>query len=62
MDLTEFIGYPKNEVLRYLKDNNINYKIIEIDENKFWDTELFVKFEKVDNIYLIYFDKFKLNI
>lgn len=62
MNLNDYIGYPKNEVLEILDTENIKYKIVTIDENKFYDTELFVKFAYINNILTLYFDKFKLNI
>ena len=62
MDLSSFIGYPKEEVLKALDENKIKYEVVEINENKFFDTELFVKFEYINNILTLYFDKFKLNI
>ena len=62
MNLNDYIGYPKDEVLNLLDSNKIEYNIVTIDENKFYDTELFVKFEYINNILTLYFDKFKLNI
>ena len=62
MDLNSLIGYPKEEVLKILDKQNLKYKVVEIQENKFFDTELFVKFEYINNILTLYFDKFKLNI
>ena len=62
MDLNSLIGYPKDEVLKILDKENIKYKVVEFDENNFFDTELFVKVEYINNILTLYFDKFKLNI
>ena len=62
MDLNDYIGYLKEDVINLLNQQNIEYKIVTIDENKFYDTELFVKFEYINNILTLYFDKFKLNI
>lgn len=62
MNLKDYIGYLKEDVIKLLDSQNIEYKIVTIDENKFYDTELFVKFEYINNILTIYFDKFKLNI
>lgn len=62
MDLNSLIGYPKEEVLKSLDENKIKYEVVKINENKFYDTELFVKFEYINNILTLYFDKFKLNI
>ena len=62
MDLSSLIGYPKEEVLIALQKENITYNVIDMCENKFYDTELFVKFEYINNILTLYFDKFKLNI
>jgi len=62
MDLNSLIGYPKEEVLNIVNKLNLKYKVVELDENKYFDTELFVKFEYINNILTLYFDKFKLNI
>lgn len=62
MDLNSLIGYPKEEVIKILKKENIKYEVVILEENKFFDTELFVKFEYINNILTLYFDKFKLNI
>lgn len=62
MDLNSLIGYPKDEVLNFLKKQKIQFNIVDFNENKEYDTELFVKFEYINNILTVYFDKFKLNI
>lgn len=62
MNLNELIGFPKNEVLNLLNKEKIEFEVIDLNENKFYDTELFVKFEYINNILTLYFDKFKLNI
>jgi len=57
---------PENNVpitsLEILENEKIKYKVVEFNENEFFDTELFVKFEYINNILTLYFDKFKLNI
>lgn len=62
MDLNSLIGFPKEKVLQILEKENIKYNVVYICENKFYDTELFVKFEYINNIPTLYFDKFKLDI
>jgi len=62
MDLNSLIGYPKEEVLKILDKQNLKYEVVNFNENNFFDTELFVKFEYINNILTLYFDKFKLNI
>lgn len=56
------IGYPKDEVIEIVEERKINYKVVDFNENSDYDTELFVKFEYINNILTLYFDKFKLNI
>lgn len=63
MDLTGYIGYTKDEVLKILNENNLTYSIVEFEDNKFFDTLLLVKFEQRSNgEYVLYFDRFKLNL
>ena len=56
------IGYPKDEVIEIVEERKINYKVVDFNKNSDYDTELFVKFEYINNILTLYFDKFKLNI
>ena len=62
MELSSLIGFPKDEVIEIVKKQNIKYNVIDLDDNKNFDTELFVKFEYINNILTLYFDKFKLHI
>ena len=62
MKIENFIGYPKNEVLKLLNEEKVEYDIVEFDENKFFDTQLLVKFEYINNKLILYFDKFKLEV
>ena len=62
MELSSLIGFPKDEVIEIVKKQNLKYKVIDLDDNKNFDTELFVKFEYINNILTLYFDKFKLHI
>lgn len=62
MQLEDYIGYPKNELLKMLDAEKISYEIVDFNENKDFDTELFVKFEYINSKLIIYFDKFKFNI
>ncbi len=62
MDLNTLIGFPKEKVLEIINKQNLKYNIIDFNENSNYDTELFVKFEYINNILTLYFDKFKLHI
>lgn len=62
MELSSLIGFPKDEVIEIIKKRNLKFKVIDLDDNKNFDTELFVKFEYINNILTLYFDKFKLHI
>lgn len=62
MELSSLIGFPKDEVIDLIKKQNLKYKVIDLGDNKNFDTELFVKFEYINNILTLYFDKFKLHI
>ena len=62
MELSSLIGFPKDEVIEIVKKQNLKFKVIDLDDNKNFDTELFVKFEYINNILTLYFDKFKLHI
>ena len=62
MKIENFIGYPKNEVLKLLNEEKVEYDIVEFDENKFFVTQLLVKFEYINNKLILYFDKFKLEV
>lgn len=62
MELSSLIGFPKDEVIEIIKKQNLKYKVIVLQDNKDFDTELFVKFEYINNILTLYFDRFKLNI
>ncbi|MBE5745841.1 MAG: hypothetical protein E7359_00940 [Clostridiales bacterium] len=62
MDLNSYIGCLKEDVINFLESQNIKYKSITISDNNFYDTELFVKFEYINNMLTLYFDRFKLNI
>lgn len=62
MELSSLIGFPKDEVIEIIKKQNLKFKVIDLDDNKNFDTELFVKFEYINNILTLYFDKFKLHI
>ncbi len=62
MNLTDFIGYPKEEVIDIVKKNKLNYEIVCFDNLKSFDTELFVKFEYINNKVILYFDRFILNV
>lgn len=62
MELNNFIGFPKDEVLKMLDDNNIKYSIETFNENKKFDTELLSFYKETENGYILYFDKFLLNI
>ena len=61
MDLNTLIGFPKEKVLEIINKQNLKYNIIDLNENSNYDTELFVKFEYINNILTLYFDKFKLH-
>ncbi len=61
MDLNTLIGFPKEKVLEIINKQNLKYNIIDFNENSNYDTELFVKFEYINNILTLYFDKFKLH-
>ncbi len=62
MELSSLIGFPKDEVIEIIKKQNLKFNVIDLDDNKNFDTELFVKFEYINNILTLYFDKFKLHI
>lgn len=62
MELSSLIGFPKDEVIDLIKKQNLKYKVIDLEDNNSFDTELFVKFEYINNILTLYFDKFKLHI
>ena len=62
MDLSAYIGYLKSDVLKIVEKENLEYKIVDLHEKVKFDTELFVKFENIDNILTLYFDGFILNI
>ena len=62
MNLNTLIGFPKEKVLEIINKQNLKYNIIDFNENSNYDTELFVKFEYINNILTLYFDKFKLHI
>jgi len=62
MELSDFIGYPKEEIIKILEDKKIPFEIVEFNNLKTYDTLLLVKFEVVNGIYILYFDRFLLNI
>jgi len=61
MNLAEYIGYPKAEVIKFVEKQKIEYKVVNFNENLNFDIELFVKFQYINNILTLYFDKFTLN-
>ena len=62
MEFENLIGYPKDEVIKMLDKEKVDYDIIEFNESKLFDTQLLVKFEYINNKLTLYFDKFKLNV
>ena len=62
MEISDFIGYPKEEIIKILEDKKIPFEIVEFNNLKTYDTLLLVKFEVVNGIYILYFDRFLLNI
>ncbi len=62
MEFENLIGYPKDEVIKILDKEKVDYDIIEFNESKLFDTQLLVKFEYINNKLTLYFDKFKLNV
>lgn len=62
MELNDLIGFPKEEVLSILDENNIKYSIETFNENKKYDTELLSFFKESTDGFILYFDKFLLNI
>lgn len=62
MELSNLIGFPKEEVLKILDEKGIKYSVKVFNDNKKFDTELLSFFEKTNDEYILYFDKFLLNI
>lgn len=62
MELNDLIGFPKDEVLKILDEKHIKYSIEIFNENKKYDTELLTFFREEKDGYILYFDKFLLNI
>lgn len=60
MEYENFIGFPKNEVLELMKKNNVDFNIVDFNENNDFDTQLLVKIEYINNRLTLYFDNFKL--
>ncbi len=60
MEYENFIGFPKNEVLELMKKNNVDFDIVDFNENNDFDTQLLVKIEYINNRLTLYFDNFKL--
>ena len=60
MELSDFICYPKEEIIKILEDKKIPFEIVEFNNLKTYDTLLLVKFEVVNGIYILYFDRFLL--
>lgn len=60
--LDNLIGFPKDEVIKLLDEKNIKYSIVTFNENKKFDTELLAFYKETESGYILYFDKFLLNI